>query len=80
MDIFENFENMEISLRPHAVYKTGGRNKESYAVTIPKPFAKEMGIAGKKKAWVRISLVKENNGSGTKNKKDPYLIIEKLEL
>lgn len=77
MTIFETFENMEISLKPHAVYKMGGRNKTSYGVVIPKEFAKELGIATRKKCWVRVTLVKDNNG---KNRKEPYLKIEKLEL
>ena len=77
MGIFDSFEDMEISERPHAVYKTGGKTKTSYAITIPKQFAKEMGIAGRKKSWVRISLIKNGNGN---NGKKPYCIIEKLDL
>lgn len=70
---------MEIALRPHAVYKTGGKTKDSFAITIPKQFAKEMGIAGKRKSWVRISLIKDGNHH-TNNIKKPYCIIEKLDI
>lgn len=74
MEIFDNGD-MEISTKPHAVYKTGGRSKTSFSVTIPIAFAKEMGIATKKKAYVMFRLIK---ASDNKNKK-AYCIIEKLD-
>jgi hypothetical protein len=30
--------------KPHTVYRCGGRLQLSYAITIPKPFALEMGL------------------------------------
>ena len=52
-----------------------GRSDPSYAITIPKDFAKEMRIDTKKKAYVMVRLVKADG----KNIKKAYCIIDKLE-
>lgn len=66
---------MEIVAKPHTVYKTGGRNKVSFAVTIPIEFAKEMELDIGKQTWVKFRLIKDDHN---KNKK-PYCTIEKLD-
>jgi hypothetical protein len=65
---------MEISAKPCAIYKTGGRTKPSVAVTIPKAFAEAMGLLTKKKVYVMMRLTKETN-----NNKKVYCTMEKLE-
>lgn len=72
---FPGEREIEIAAKPHAVYKTGGRNKVSFAVTIPIEFAKEMGLDTNRKVWVKFQLIKDDHN---KNKK-PYCIIEKLD-
>jgi hypothetical protein len=81
--LFDVYEDMQISQKPRSVYRIGGRNKSSFAVTIPQEFAKIMKI-DKLGSFVMIRLVtaeqeSTTNGRGKNTNKKPYCIIEKLE-
>jgi hypothetical protein len=90
--LFDVYEDMQISQKPRSVYRIGGRNKSSFAVTIPQEFAKIMKI-DKLGSFVMIRLVTAEqesttsststhattNGRGKNTNKKPYCIIEKLE-
>lgn len=74
MNIFDTVEDMEVSYKPHCVYRVGGKKKTSWAITIPKPFAEAMKI-NHDRSYVIIRLVKED----VDHHKKAYLVVEKLQ-
>jgi hypothetical protein len=51
--------------KPHTVYRCGGRLQLSYAITIPKPFALEMGLDEEDSYVLSHLVIASDDGSNS---------------